>query len=121
MALILAVSRYIVGFDRRLRRSKKVGQPTICGGKLCLTSSLNGKTVGIVGMGRIGKDVARKLKGFNTKIVYSDVMRADAELEKELNATYLSFEELLKTADFITVHCPYTPESHHLSIKRRLG
>ena len=121
VALILAVSRYIVGFDRRLRSSKEVGQPTICGGKLCLTSSLNGKTVGIVGMGRIGKDVARKLKGFNTKIVYSDVMRSDKAIEEELGATYVSFEELLSTSDFITVHCPYTPVSHHLFDKKAFG
>ncbi|MGI5850197.1 MAG: NAD(P)-dependent oxidoreductase [Christensenellales bacterium] len=114
VALILSVARCIVHFDKCLRSQKKVGAPIIFGEKLKVTSTLSGKVLGIVGMGRIGRDVARKVKGFGIRIVYSDIVRADKTTEEELGATFVSFEELLKISDYVSVHCPYTPDNHHL-------
>ncbi len=65
-----------------------------------------GKTVGIIGLGRIGSRVARRLQGWECDIVYSDVVSIAPELEAELNATRVSMDELLQTADIITLHVP---------------
>ncbi len=64
------------------------------------------KTVGIVGLGRIGSRVARRLQGWECEIVYYDVVNVDPELVAELNATYLPLDELLQTSDIITLHVP---------------
>jgi phosphoglycerate dehydrogenase-like enzyme len=73
--------------------------------------TLNEKTVGIVGLGRIGREVAARAKAFGTKILYTDVVRARPEVEKELGATYVSMEELVSTADIVSLHCPLTSEN----------
>ena len=65
-----------------------------------------GKTVGIIGLGRIGSRVARRLQGWECEIIYSDVIPVDPELEAELGATRMSMDELLQTADIITLHVP---------------
>ena len=65
-----------------------------------------GKTVGIVGLGRIGSRVARRLQGWECEIIYFDVVTVDPELEAELGATRVSLDELLQTADIITLHVP---------------
>jgi lactate dehydrogenase-like 2-hydroxyacid dehydrogenase len=68
--------------------------------------------VGIVGLGRIGQAVARRLAGFGVRLLYHN--RHPSPRAEELGATYVSFDELLETSDFVTLHCPYTPETHHL-------
>ncbi len=73
-----------------------------------------GKTLGIVGMGRIGQAVARRASGFDMRILYYNRSRVDAELEKDLNAAYVSFNDLLSESDFITVHTPLTEDTKHL-------
>lgn len=65
-----------------------------------------GKTVGIVGLGRIGQRVARRLQGWECEILYYDVVNIPAELEQELNATRVGLDELLQTSDIITLHVP---------------
>ena len=65
-----------------------------------------GKTVGIVGLGRIGQRVARRLQGWECEILYYDVVNIPAELEQELNATRVELDELLQTSDIITLHVP---------------
>ncbi len=65
-----------------------------------------GKRVGIIGLGRIGVSVARRLQGWECEIVYSDVVEAPAELAEELHVTRLSMDELLQTSDIITLHVP---------------
>lgn len=67
---------------------------------------IGGKTVGIVGLGRIGSRVARRLQGWECEIVYSDVVDIPAELEEELHVTRMSLDELLQTSDIITMHVP---------------
>ena len=70
------------------------------------------RTLGIAGMGRIGANVARKAKGFDMKIIYSDVRR-NPQVEKEVGATFVDKETLLKESDFLTLHVPLMPETHH--------
>lgn len=73
-----------------------------------------GKTLGIVGFGRIGKAVARRASGFQMKIIYTDAVRATAEAEKELRAEFREMNALLAEADFISVHTPLLPETRGL-------
>jgi lactate dehydrogenase-like 2-hydroxyacid dehydrogenase len=72
-----------------------------------------GSTLGIIGLGRIGTAVARRARGFDMKILYTDRSRKP-KLEAELDAIYVSLEELLSRADFVSLHCPLTPETTHL-------
>jgi len=73
-----------------------------------------GATLGLFGLGRIGAAVARRGRGFNMRILYCDAIPAPAELEAELQATRVSKEELLKQADFVSLHVPLTAETRHL-------
>ena len=72
-----------------------------------------GKGLGVVGFGRIGQAVARRTRGFDMDLVYHDQYRNE-EAEQELGARYLDLDELLETADFVSVHTPLTDETHHL-------
>ena len=73
-----------------------------------------GKTLGIVGFGRIGRAVARRARGFGMKILYADAMRAAEELEREAGAEYVELDRLLAESDFVTVHVPLLPSTRHL-------
>jgi glyoxylate reductase len=72
-----------------------------------------GKRLGVVGFGRIGQAVARRTRGFDMDLVYHDQYRNE-EAEQELGARYLNLDDLLETADFVSVHTPLTPETTHL-------
>jgi glyoxylate reductase len=73
-----------------------------------------GKTLGLVGFGRIGRAVARRAAGFQMKIIYSDAIRAPLDIEKELKAEYRDFNTLLAESDFVSVHVPLLPETRGL-------
>lgn len=73
---------------------------------------LHGSTVGIIGLGRIGAAVARRLTGFNVHILYHN--RHASLYANEVGAELVGLEELLRTSDFVSLHCPYTPQTHHL-------
>ena len=73
-----------------------------------------GKTLGIVGFGRIGKAIARRASGFRMKVIYTDAVRATAEAEKELCAEYRDMDALLAESDFISIHTPLLPETRGL-------
>jgi glyoxylate reductase len=108
-ALILAAARRLVEADKFLRAGKwKTWGPT-----LLLGQDVYGATLGLVGLGRIGAAVARRARGFNMKILYYSRHRQEA-LEKELGVEYVSFDELLRRSDFISIHVPLTAETHHL-------
>lgn len=111
IAILMAVARSVVSLDKKLRRDGKcIGPPSYDG----MSTGLYGKTLGIIGFGRIGKAVGKKAKGLDMNVIYSDVVAAPKEMEEEIGARRVTTEELLKAADFVSVHCPYLPENHHL-------
>jgi glyoxylate reductase len=73
-----------------------------------------GKTLGILGFGRIGRAVARRATGFNMRVIYHDAIRASAEVEKELRVEYRERDQVLAEADFLSLHVPLLPETRHL-------
>ena len=109
IALIIATMRNIAKFDREVRQD--IWRPPFMMNGM---ASINGSTLGIVGFGRIGKAVCRKAQGLGMNVIYYDPYRSSDEVEKEYGVTYVEFEELVRTADCVTLHLPYTPENHHL-------
>jgi glyoxylate reductase len=73
-----------------------------------------GKTLGLVGFGRIGRAMARRAGGFKMKVIYTDVQRAPEDVEKELNSEYRDFNTLLAESDFVSLHVPLSPETQGL-------
>ena len=108
-ALIVDVMRGTARYDRWLRRGEwpKDSYPKT-------NTPISGSTLGILGLGRIGKAVARKMQGMGMKILYYNRHQMTPEAETELSVTYASFEEILANADCIAINMPYTPENHHL-------
>ncbi|HGE72355.1 TPA: D-glycerate dehydrogenase [Candidatus Poribacteria bacterium] len=112
-ALMLAIARRIPEAERFTRAGKFKGwSPT-----LFLGGDVYGKTLGIVGVGRIGAAVALRSKGFNMRVLYHDV-RPNPEIEREVNAQKVDMDTLLKESDFISIHVPLMPETRHLFGKR---
>lgn len=105
-ALMLALARRIVEADEATRRGAYKGwEPAIF-----LGTNMIGKTLGIVGMGRIGTMVARRAKGFNMKVLYYNRSR-DEKAEEETGAVYSDLDSVLSQSDFISLHLPLTPET----------
>ncbi|OGM15745.1 hypothetical protein A2V97_03125 [Candidatus Woesebacteria bacterium RBG_16_42_24] len=108
-ALILALSRRIVEADEATRRGGYKGwEPDIFLGR-----NLIGKTLGIIGLGRIGGMVARRAKGYNMTVLYNK-RSPDPEAEKELGVTFASLDELLAKSDFVSLHVPLSDETRHM-------
>jgi glyoxylate reductase len=110
MTLLLAVARKIVPADRYAREGKYEGWAPL----LFLGTDVHHKTLGILGFGRIGFALAKRAAGFDMKIIYHDAMRADSELEKKVGAKFVDKDTLLAQSDFVSVHVPLSPETHHL-------
>jgi gluconate 2-dehydrogenase len=109
-ALLMATARRITESEHFLRAGKweKWSYDMFAG------SDIHGATLGIIGMGRIGQGIARRgAHGFGMKVIYHNRSRLDAQLEAECKASYVSKEELLKTADHVVLVVPYSPASHH--------
>lgn len=115
-ALILSTARRVVEADKFTRAGKYEGWAPM----LFLGQDVFGKTLGIIGMGRIGQAVARRAKGFNMKVLYNDIRRIPEDLERELNATFVSLDELIEQSDFISLHTYLSPETYHLINEERL-
>jgi glyoxylate reductase len=81
---------------------------------LLLGKDVHGATLGIVGFGRIGREMARRAQGFGMRTLYHDRIQAPAEVESELGATLVPLAELLAEADFVSLHTALTDETHHL-------
>ena len=109
-ALILATARRVTEAER-LVRADRWGS---AGFGVLVGVDVGGATLGIVGMGRIGQEVARRALGFRMEVLYHQRRRLDPSIERELNATYVPFEALLERSDFVSVHAPATPETRHL-------
>ncbi len=116
-ALLMATARRIPEAERFLRAGKYHGW----GPLLFCGVDVHGATLGLIGAGRIGKLVARRSTGFDMKVVYYDVYRMSEEEEQEYHLTYMPFVEVLQMADFISVHTPYMPSTHHLISERELN
>ncbi len=87
-----------------------------------LGTSVGGKTLAIIGMGRVGMAVARRANAFGMKVIYHNRKPVHPEIERNLNATYIDkLEDMLPMADVLSVHCPNTPETHHLLNTKRLA
>ncbi len=114
--LLLAAARRLGESERILR----AGDWHWWGPKLFVGVDVWGKTLGIVGMGRIGQAVARRGKGFGMEILYHNRSRNE-DAERELDARYAELGELLETADFVSVHTPLTDETRHLIGAEELG
>lgn len=115
-ALLLACVRRIVEADRFTRKKRFNGwSPT-----LLLGTELNGKTLGIIGAGRIGTAFALKGKGFGLNVLYYDYHKNEV-LENEIGAKMVEMEELLKKSDFISLHIPLTEKTYHLIGEREFA
>jgi glyoxylate reductase len=109
-ALIMATCRRIVEGDDFLRS----GTPWDWAPLMMLGADVHGKTLGILGLGRIGQGVARRARGFNMKVIYYDAFRQKPAVEKRLGVQYKRFDSVIKQADIITVHTPLMKETIHL-------
>ncbi|HEU0292096.1 MAG TPA: D-glycerate dehydrogenase [Anaerolineales bacterium] len=107
-ALMMAAGRRIAEADRYVRD----GKWKTWGPMLLLGVEMKGATLGLVGFGRIGKAVARRAMGFDMRVIYYDP--SETEPDADLKATPVDFETLLKESDFISLHTPLTPDTHHL-------
>jgi glyoxylate reductase len=108
-ALLMAAARRVGEGERYLR----AGKWTCWSPMQFLGMDIHGATLGIFGMGRIGQAMARRAAGFGMKIIYTDSFRLANGVEKSLDATYVEKETLLRESDFISCHCPLTPETRH--------
>jgi glyoxylate reductase len=117
MALILAVPRRLVEGVAALEQDRFKGwSPT-----WMLGHRLQGKRLGIVGMGRIGQAVARRARAFGLQIHYHNRKPVHADIEQELEATYWeSLDQMLARMDIVSINCPHTPATYHLLSARRL-
>ncbi len=116
VALILAIARRIVEADKYTR----AGKYKAWGPKLFLGGDLVGRTLGVVGLGRIGSSVAERMdKGFKMKVVYYDIDR-NQELEEKYGWKYCELDDLFKEVDYITLHTALTEETRHLISRERL-
>ncbi len=114
-ALLLAVARRVPEADAYTR----AGKFTEWGLMLLLGGDVHGKTLGILGLGRIGRAVARRAQGFGMPVLYHDAVR-DAKAERDLRVHYRDKETVLRESDFVTLHVPLLPETHHYIGEREL-
>ncbi len=120
-ALILAAARHIVKADRYVRSGEWYRSGTGWHPELLLGLELRGKTLGIIGFGRIGRAVARiGAKGFGMKVLYYSRHRAAREVEEEIGARYADLDTLLKESDVVSIHVPLTPETRGMIGEREL-
>lgn len=117
MALILAATRRVAEGDRLVRS----GREWSWGMHFMLGSSLQGKRLGVVGLGGIGRRVAARARAFGMEIAYHSRHPAPADVEEALAAERLPLEELLAESDVVSLHCPLSPETHHLIGANELG
>jgi len=114
-ALLLAASRRVAEADRFTR----AGRWRSWGLQLMLGQDVYGRTLGVVGLGRIGRAVARRAPGFGMQVLYTS-RRRHPDAERELGVRWRELDDLLAEADFVSLHTPLTPETHHLIGRERL-
>lgn len=115
-ALLMSAARRIVEGDKMVREGRFRGWAP----DLLLGSEISGKTLGVVGLGRIGEAVARRAKGFNMKVIYWSRERKPHK-EESLNIEYRSFNDLLKESDFISLNVALTEDTYHLITEKEFA
>ncbi len=116
IALLLACTRRVVEGDARVRSS----EPWAWAMDFMLGTELRGKRLGIVGLGAIGREVAVRARAFGMEIAYAGRRRAPDAVERALAAEHLDLDQLVATADVVSLHCPLTPATRHLISADRL-
>jgi glyoxylate reductase len=108
--LLMAIARRLLEGDAWMRSGTWPGWDLdqLVGGDVW------GKTLGVLGFGRIGRGVARRALGFEMKVLYSDAVRAPEEVERELHAEFVDRDRLFRESDFISLHVPLLPDTRHL-------
>jgi glyoxylate reductase len=117
IALILAITRGIVSHDKELRLTKRCEVYSFSDRDMMVF----GKTLGIIGFGRIGKALAKKAQGLGMKVVYYDAYRSTKQVEKELCVEYLPLDEILKNSDVVSIHMTFLPENYHFMNEERFS
>ncbi len=115
IALMLSLIRRIAASDKAVRRnqwSRKYGD--------LVGTELMGKKIGVIGMGRIGEALIKRMQCFNVSVKYFDIIRKPS-LEEEFMIEYSSIDEIVEESDIITLHIPATPDTHHLINRERFG
>ena len=110
LTMILASARRIRYYDHTLREGVFLNADEYDNQGY----SIEGKTLGILGMGRIGQQVARFARALGMKVIYHNRHQLDEKIEAELDAKYVDFDELIKNADFLSLHAPATDETYHI-------
>ncbi|MGH9735546.1 MAG: 2-hydroxyacid dehydrogenase [Candidatus Acidiferrales bacterium] len=116
-ALLMVVSRRVLEGDAWLRSKGWPGWDL----DQLLGSDVWGKTLGLIGFGRIGRGVARRSYGFNMRVLYHDAVHAPMNVEEQLRAEYADLDKLLRESDFVSVHVPLLPATRHLISKDTLA
>ncbi len=110
IGLMLALAHRIVEADQFTRNGKYKGW----GPTLLMGTDLHQKTIGIIGMGRIGQAVAKRAAGFDIKVLYASPKKVSSKIEKACNAKRVPLDTLLKKSDFVTIHVPLLPSTKYL-------
>ncbi len=108
--LLMAIARRLVEGDTWMRSGRWPGWDL----DQLLGGDVWGKTLGIIGFGRIGRGVARRARGFQMRVLYHDGAGAPADVEKQLNAELVDLDRVLRESDFVSLHVPLLPETRHL-------
>lgn len=114
LGLMLSLAREIPRADREIRNGKWLK-------KELMGSELSGKYLGVVGLGNIGKKLARHAKALNMNIIAYDVVPIQDEFSREVGLVKADLDTLLSSADFVSFHVPFTPQTHHLVNSQRLS
>src|SRR5438067_4952541 len=109
-ALLMCAARRVAEGDRFTRAGSFHGW----GPLMLVGQDVHGRTLGIVGFGRIGRAMAKRASGFDMRVLYYDRFPADPDTERSLRATLVPMDELLAQSDYVTIHTDYNPETHHL-------
>lgn len=115
--LMLAAARRLTEAEAYVREGRWKGWHL----KQLLGVDVHHATLGIIGMGRIGQVIAKRAAGFEMRVIYHNRTRVASDIERCVNATYVSQDELLAQADFVVLQMPYSPQTHHLIGAAELG
>ncbi|MCW3979217.1 MAG: glyoxylate reductase [Candidatus Bathyarchaeota archaeon] len=116
-ALLMAAARRIPEADRHVRAKKWIHA---WGPRMFIGTDIHGKTLGILGLGRIGSAIAKRAKGFNMEIIYYDVSRRE-DLERELGISYKPLYSVIAESDFLSLHVPLSETTHHMIGEEQLA